>query len=152
MTHTHTHTHTNTCTHTHIHAHIHTHTHTHTLTHTHRRTHARTRTPRKWKGTTFNRSKTMLLSKYHNNDLSWFSFKIQHKNVQFIHLLSKLFAIISYVPARFNGIADLLTFIKVASLARGHPQSMYTRREEGVGVSWTKSALAQVGKRRNVRL
>ena len=150
MTHTHTYTHKHMHTHTYMHTYTHTHTHTHT--HTDARTHARTRTPRKWKGTTFNRSKTMLLSKYHNNDLSWFSFKIQHKNVQFIHLLSKLFAIISYVPARFNGIADLLTFIKVASLARGHPQSMYTRREEGVGVSWTKSALAQVGKRRNVRL
>ena len=71
---------------------------------------------------------------------------------QFSDLVSKLFAKISYVPARFNGNADLLTFTKLASLARGHPYSMYTQRGEWVGASWTKSVLAQVGKRRNIRL
>ena len=40
---------------------------------------------------------------------------------QFSDLVSKLFAKISYVPARFNGNADLLTFTKLASLARSHP-------------------------------
>ena len=43
------------------------------------------------------------------------------ERLSFGHLLSKLFAKMSYVPGRFNGNADLLTFTKLASLARSHP-------------------------------
>ena len=41
--------------------------------------------------------------------------------VQWTSKYINCFLKLSYVPARFNGNADLLTFTKLAILARGHP-------------------------------
>ena len=79
---------------THTYTHTHRHTHTHIYTHTHTHTHTK-------------EVKTEQLA--------------TQERLSFGHLLSKLFAKMSYVPGRFNGNADLLTFTKLASLARGHP-------------------------------
>ena len=42
-------------------------------------------------------------------------------SVQWTSKYINCFLKLSYVPARFNGNADLLTFTKLAILARGHP-------------------------------